>query len=261
MTQPIASILAAQKNVQDMIEDEWEGCRRLVFSFHGRWSCLVLPKKSKPRKPWLWRPTFLNAWPQTDLQLIRKGFHLAYTEVLDFYASPEGIAHGHRFYLLMRKLGLARRFTFVALSRGGLFAFRYAEKHAGEIAAIYADAPVCDVRSWPGGQGASPRAEAEFRQLLSSHGISEAEALAESFQPLKRLKPLAAKKIPLFHVCGDADEVVPFEENTVVLANEYRALGGSIEVIVKPGVKHHPHCLDNPAPVVAFIERHAASRS
>lgn len=243
--------------VSDVKEDQWYGFQRLIFSFHGRLSYLVLPETPRLSCSWLWRPTFFGAWPETDVQLVSKGFYLTYTDVLDFYASPEGVAHGRCFYDLMRDLGLASRFSFVALSRGGLYAFRYAEAYPEQVAAIYADAPVCDVRSWPGGQGASSRAVAEFEQLLRSHGISEAEALAESFQPLYRLKPLADREIPLLHVCGDADEVVPFEENTVALAREYRSLGGSIEIIVKHGIKHHPHCLENPAPVVAFIEKHA----
>jgi hypothetical protein len=253
--------LSAQPTVTDIKEDCWNGSRRLVFLFAGRWSCIVLPETPNPLKPWLWRPTFLDAWPETDLCLVKKGFYLVYTEVLDFYASPEGIAHGERFYQLITSLGLARRFSFVALSRGGLFAFRYAEKYPDHIACIYADAPVCDLRSWPAGRGASQCDEAAFRQLLSAHGLTEAEVLAEAYQPLNRLGPLAEHGIPLFHVCGDADDVVPFQENTVALAEKYRALGGNIQIIVKPGVNHHPHCLENPAPVVAFIEENAAKRS
>jgi len=41
---------------------------------------------------------------------------------------------------------------------------------------------------------------------------------------------------------------VPVAENTAVLAERYRALGGRIEVILKPGVGHHPHSLEDPAP-------------
>ena len=32
-------------------------------------------------------------------------------------------------------------------------------------------------------------------------------------------------------------------------------LGGTIRVIRKPGVGHHPHSLAEPAPLVEFIER------
>ena len=240
--------------------DCWNGFERRSFTFQGRPSCLVCPPQPLPGHPWLWRPTFLDAWPSADLALIKKGFHLAYTEVLDDYASPTGIRHGKAFHDFLVRAGLAAQCTFIAVSRGGLYAFRYAESYPGDIAAIYADAPVCDFSSWPGGKGQSPRAEQEFAQVLRSHGLTEAEVMAPSFQPLNRLEPLAQQGIPLIHVCGDADEVVPFEENTVLLAQNYRALGGTIEIIIRPGGRHHPHGLEDPSPVVAFIERHVLSR-
>jgi hypothetical protein len=51
--------------------------------------------------------------------------------------------------------------------------------------------------------------------------------------------------------------VVPIEENAAIAEERYRKLGGTVELIRKPGVGHHPHGLDDPSPVVAFIERHS----
>ena len=59
--------------------------------------------------------------------------------------------------------------------------------------------------------------------------------------------------MPLIHVVGDADVVVPVDENTSVLERRYKKLGGTIQVVHKPGVGHHPHSLKDPAPLVAFI--------
>ena len=36
--------------------------------------------------------------------------------------------------------------------------------------------------------------------------------------------------------------------------------GGEVEMIHKPGVGHHPHSLENPAPIVAFLEKHCLPR-
>ena len=47
-------------------------------------------------------------------------------------------------------------------------------------------------------------------------------------------------------------------ENAAVIEARYRKLGGEIQVIHKPGVGHHPHGLDDPAPVVKFIVARAA---
>ena len=58
----------------------------------------------------------------------------------------------------------------------------------------------------------------------------------------------------MLHVCGDADEVVPFEENTEPFSKKIKALNGNIKVIIKPGYHHHPHSLPDPAPIVDFIK-------
>ena len=57
----------------------------------------------------------------------------------------------------------------------------------------------------------------------------------------------------MLHVCGDADEVVPMEENTDLFEQRVKELGGKITVIHKPGIGHHPHSLKNPTPIVSFI--------
>jgi alpha-beta hydrolase superfamily lysophospholipase len=82
---------------------------------------------------------------------------------------------------------------------------------------------------------------------------SEAEALAYNKNPIDELAPLAAAKIPLLNVYGDADKTVPWDENTKILAERYRQLGGNITLICKPGADHHPHGLPDPTPMVEFI--------
>jgi pimeloyl-ACP methyl ester carboxylesterase len=63
--------------------------------------------------------------------------------------------------------------------------------------------------------------------------------------------------VSLLHVFGDADDVVPWDENTGIIAERYEKLGGKIELIRKPGVGHHPHGLDDSTPIVEFIRKHA----
>ncbi len=89
---------------------------------------------------------------------------------------------------------------------------------------------------------------------------NEAEALEYDKNPIDNLKPLADAGVPLLHVYGDSDEVVPWKENTGVVAQRYRQLGGSITLIDKPGVGHHPHGLEDPSPIVEFIVKHARAR-
>ena len=57
----------------------------------------------------------------------------------------------------------------------------------------------------------------------------------------------------MLHICGDSDPVVPIEENTDLFERMILESGGTIMVIRKLGVEHHPHSLPNPQPIVEFI--------
>jgi pimeloyl-ACP methyl ester carboxylesterase len=87
-------------------------------------------------------------------------------------------------------------------------------------------------------------------------GLDQAQALRWAGNPIDNLAPLARARVPILHVVGDADEVVPVAENTAILAARYRALGGQIEVLVKKGVGHHPHSLSDPTPIVDYVLAH-----
>jgi alpha-beta hydrolase superfamily lysophospholipase len=121
---------------------------------------------------------------------------------------------------------------------------------------------VCDFKSWPGGRpkhlGKGDGSAEEWQNLLAAfHFKSDAEAIAYDNNPVDHLQPLADAHVPLLHVYGDADTIVPWDENTGVLAERYRKLGGRITLIAKPGVNHHPHGLQDPAPIVEFVLQHA----
>ena len=85
--------------------------------------------------------------------------------------------------------------------------------------------------------------------------MTEEEALAYKKNPIDQLKPLAKAGIPLLHVCGEIDKIVPISENTAIIEERYKALGGDITVIVKKSVGHQ-HGLEDPTPVVEFVLKH-----
>jgi hypothetical protein len=146
------------------------------------------------------------------------------------------------------------------MSRGGLIVYNWASRNPRKVSCIYADAPVLDIRSWPGGKGRGKGGGACWRQCLAAYGLTEETSADFRGNPVDNLKPLAEARVPLLHVCGAADGVVPIEENTDVLEARYRELGGSVRVIRKKGVGHHPHSLKDPSIIVDFIEEHARGR-
>ena len=253
----IASVGHAAEPARNVRTSEWMGYERRDFVFDGRNCLLVIPKQAAEGKPWIWRTEFFGHEPQADLALLGKGFHVAYMDVQNMYGAPVALNHMDTFHeYLVSENGLAAKTVLEGFSRGGLFSLNWAARNPAKVACIYNDAPVCDFKSWPGGKGKSKGSTGDWERCLKVYGLTEAEALEYKLNPVDNLAPLAKAKIPLLHVCGDADEAVPFDENTRLLETRYKALGGPITVIAKPGVGHHPHSLKDPTPIVEFITRY-----
>ena len=138
-----------------------------------------------------------------------------------------------------------------------MYAYRWAAENPEKVAVIYGAAPVCDFKSWPAGKGTGKGSEKDWESLIACYQFKdEAEALAYPHNPIDTLAPLAKAKVPLIHVVGDVDTDVPWTENTAIIKERYKKLGGEITVLHKPAIAHHPHGLDDPTPVVEFILRH-----
>jgi len=241
----VCSLLAAISLVGD-----YHGYQRTDFKLDRYDAVLVAPKTPAKGRPWIWRTEFFDHRPELDLALLENGFHLAYLDVQNEYGSPGAIYQYDRFYRhLITDQKLSPKVVLEGFSRGGLSAYNWAAANPDKVMAIYADAPVCDFRSWPRKHSAQ-----DWTQLMKAYGFpTEQDALDYPFGPLGKLEVLAKARVPLIHVVGSADEVVPVSENTDLLERAYRRLGGTIKVIRKPGVGHHPHSLDDPRPIVEFI--------
>ena len=135
--------------------------------------------------------------------------------------------------------------------------YHWAIEHPDQVSCIYGDAPTLGIRPYVRDitQEDDPELD-KLRGWMKAHELSLAEAKPYKLDTLDRLEPLARVRVPVIHVCGDADESVPFEQHTAEFARRYQRLGGPIKVIVKKGGQHHPHSLKDPTPIVDFIVRH-----
>ncbi|NLF67874.1 MAG: prolyl oligopeptidase family serine peptidase [Candidatus Anammoximicrobium sp.] len=242
------------------VKSNWHGFDRYEFPVQGKVASVVLPRQAASGKPWVWHGEFFGHKPAPDIALLGKGFHIVYLRVPDMLGCPVAVAAWNALYgELTGEYGFSEKAALVGLSRGGLYVYNWAAANPDKVACIYADAAVCDFKSWPGGKGKGKGSPRDWKLVMERYGFkSEAEALAYDKNPVDNLAPLAKAGVPLLHVYGDADDVVPWDENTGLVAERYRKLGGSITLIAKPGVAHHPHGLDDSTPIVEFILRHAA---
>jgi len=232
----------------------WNGFEIIEFKFDGVDAKIVFPQKANKSKNWIWRTQFWGHEPQTDIALLNKGFHVVYVDVVDLYGNQVAVNRLNAFYaFLIKNFGLNKKTVLEGMSRGGLDAYNWTSENTDKVFCIYADAPVCDIKSWPGGLGKGEGSKSDWQKCLQAYGLTETTVLDFKNIPINNCIKLAKAKIPLLIVCGDADTVVPIEENTYKLAEAYRAAGGEIELIVKKGIGHHPHSLKDPTPIVDFI--------
>lgn len=236
------------------LKSKWNGCDRYDFKFKGRDAIVVVPSKAAKGNPWIFRPAFFDAFPSVDKALLERGFHVAYLDVTYLYGSPYSCGLISDFYSdLVTNYHLSDKVTVEGFSRGGLSSLVWASQNSDKIACIYLDAPVCDVFSWP-----YTNDKKAWGDLLNSWDLTEKEALKDfKGNPINLAKTIAESGIPILCVCGDSDKSVPFDRNFNVFRSRYISNGGGpIELIIKEGVDHHPHSLENPEPIVDFVLRY-----
>ena len=233
------------------------GMDQLNFKYHGRDSVIIVPKNPLPGNPWVWRAEFFDAFPQVDTALAEKGWHVAYHMVSNMYGCERSLEYLRDFQdFVEQEYQLNRRPVMLGFSRGGLYAVNYAAAYPSRIGGLYLDAPALDVRSWPGGLGNGIGDERCWKQCMELYGLTEQSAPGFGQNPLDKAEQVAAAGIPIVGVVGLEDDIVPYEENLQLFARRFRQAGGTIQVFQKPGVGHHPHSLQDPTPVVEFIETH-----
>lgn len=214
-------------------------CPPTYFSMNGHQAFVLLPftaTSSAANIPWVWyAPTIVGGTPYASndwlvQQLLDHGIAVAGVDVGESYGSPAGRAVYSEFYTYATtQAHLATKACMLAQSRGGLMVYNWATENADKVSAIAGIYPVGDLRSYPGVATAAP-----------AFGMTEAELTAclSENNPIDRLAPLAAADIPIFHVHGDSDTVVPLSLNSQVIYDRYTALGGEMTLVVVPGKGH-----------------------
>jgi pimeloyl-ACP methyl ester carboxylesterase len=237
----------------------WKGFTRYDFEFNGRACRVVCPDKPAPENPWIWNARFPDWHTDIDSILLSRGFFVTNINTDEFNGSPGGVAVWDEYFkYLTTTFGFEKRVALEGISRGGLYVYNFAKKFPWRISCIYAEAPVCDIKSWPGGFGKGKGSPSDWQLVLQSYGFKDdAEAKAFRDNPVDNLEGLALAKVPVLHMIGLNDEIVPPEENTYILINRYIRLGGIATVVpctrAKQDLNGHHFDIETPSLVADFV--------
>jgi pimeloyl-ACP methyl ester carboxylesterase len=167
-------------------------------------------------------------------QFLDAGIAVAGVDAGEFYGAPVGLSAYSLLYAAMTAAGFSLTPLLFARSRGGLNAFNWAAENSGKVSGVACIYPAVDLASYPG--IAPPNTEMQASWGMATE--AEFEAALPTINPVNRLAPLAAAGVPLYSVHGDADVVVPIEENSQLVKTRYDALGGTMTLQIAPGEGH-----------------------
>ena len=209
-----------------------------LFLVEGHTAFVILPAAGTATNatPWVWYAPTLPGLPGAEekwmFQKFRDaGIAVAGVDVGESYGSPAGRALFTAFYdELVQQRHFSAKPCLLARSRGGLMLYNWAVEHPSAVACIAGIYPVCDLTSYPG-----------IGKACGAYGMTEQQLTAALAQhnPVNRVEPLARAHVPVLHIHGDIDALVPVEKNSAALAEQYRKFGGEMTLTVIKGQGHN----------------------
>jgi hypothetical protein len=209
-----------------------------VFSVQGCTAFLILPGQIATGNgtPWVWYAPTLPGLPGPEekwmfQKFLDAGMAVAGIDVGESFGNPAGRALFSALYEeLVQKRGLSKTPCLLARSRGGLMLYNWAVEHPSSVACVAGIYPVCNLSSYPG-----------IKKACGAYGMTEEQmnARLSEHNPIDRLAPLAKAHVPIYHLHGDSDTVVPLEKNSGELAQRYQHLGGAMTLNVIKGQGHN----------------------
>lgn len=208
-----------------------------AFLVENHVAFVILPPENarKRPQPWVWYAPTLPGLPNAAEQWMferftQAGIAIAGIDVGESYGSPDGRTLFSALYAeLTTGRGFSPKPVLLGRSRGGLMTLCWAAQNADKVGGFAGIYPVCNIASYPGiakAAGAYKMSAEELTQKLPEHN------------PIDRLAPLAAAKVPLFAIHGDEDKLVPLSANSGEIQKRYETLGGTVQLIVPKGQGH-----------------------
>src|SRR5579859_1877817 len=197
---------------------------------------IVMQLKPAPGKPWVFHPSFLERDSTVDMALLAKGYHI----VLPPISGPGAVQkQWDEVYKLMVDNGFAKKVVMEGTGAKAGESYAWAIANPDKVSVIYDRNPL-------------------MRSLMSNTPPIGSPAPVDPYLPrpsktqlIDNLAPLAKAGVPILHDCGSLD---PFlKDQTRVVQDRYKKLGGKITVLLTEGEGHFPVSRKDANPVMDFI--------
>lgn len=239
-----------------MSTNTWNGFKMEEFLFEDRKAILVFPNEGTSNGKMLLKTEYWGAFPDTEIKLVEKGFHLAYIKNRTRFATKDDCDLKARFVTYVaEKYGLSKKCIPVGMSCGGAHAVRFAGYYPELISCMYIDAPVLNFCDFPGSYSKSGYDKYWNNEFTVAYpGVKRYQLFEFSEHPINMADVLIENKIPVLMVYGTQDLTVTYEENGKLLEEAYEGHEGLLTVMAVNARGHHPHGrLDSNQPIVDYI--------
>lgn len=237
-------------------ESTWNGFRRLDFEFEGYAALIVLPDNPHPKGRLAFKMEYFDAFPATEIAMVRAGYHLAHIKNRSRFATDDDSDRKARLIdFLADEFGTARKIVTVGMSAGGFQSIMFAARYPEKVSFLYLDAPLLTFFSVGTKLMESMVMGKRWPEIREAYGFkSFAEAYCYPDQPANRLPQVVANRIPVGLVYGALDEAAPPAFNAEIVRGLYEQAGAPIRTWCRAMYGHHPHGLEDPTELLAYIE-------
>ncbi len=241
--------------------ETWNGFKAEEFEFEGKQAIIVFPN-GEANGSWGLKTEYWGAFPDTEIEMLKRGYHIAWVQNITRFATREDCDIKARFVKhLSQKYGLKDKCVPVGMSCGGAHAVQFAGYHPESVECMFIDAPVLNFLSYPGKLKAGQDGvwENEFR--VAYEGMERHMLFGSDIHPICRVNTLIEHKIPIIMLYGTEDQTVIYEENGALFALAYKDHPELLKVVPVGLRGHHPHgkTYGGNGQIVDFIDEHTGN--
>lgn len=219
-------------------QDKERSYKEEVIVLQSNKGFLILPDSTSRQNnlPWVWYAPTLPGLPGPEEnwmfdKFLEAGIAIAGIDV----GESMGNARGRKIYSLFYNELIGHRHysslpVLLARSRGGLMLYSWAADHPNQVGAIAGIYPVVDLRSFPGLEKAAQAYGYSFIKMTRT---------LNRVNPISKINSLAQAGVPVLHLHGNQDELVPLARNSGAVDSIYHRYGKSIRVLVQDGQGHN----------------------